>query len=42
MSDKTLTKADIVDAIYEKTNRPRSEVKTIVDSMIELMKRAIQ
>lgn len=42
MSEKTLTKAGIVDAIYEKTNRNRSEVKTIVDSMIEIMKRAIQ
>ncbi|GAB7081909.1 integration host factor subunit alpha [Megalodesulfovibrio paquesii] len=42
MSEKTLTKADIVDAIYEKTHRNRSEVKAIVDSMIEIMKRAIQ
>ena len=32
---KTLTKADIVDQIYEKTEKNRAEVKILVDSLLE-------
>ena len=42
MSEKTLTKADIVDAIYEKVNRNRMEMKGIVESMLSIMKQAIK
>lgn len=42
MNSKTLTKADIVDAIYEKTQRNRAEVKAIVESLLGIMKQAIK
>ena len=42
MSEKTLTKADIVDAIYEKVNRNRVEMKSIVESMLSIMKQSIK
>ena len=42
MSGKTLTKAEIVDAIYEKTDRNRAEVKSVVESLLRLMKQAIK
>ncbi|MCL1890300.1 MAG: integration host factor subunit alpha [Desulfovibrionaceae bacterium] len=42
MSEKTLTKADIVDAIYEKVDRNRLEMKGIVESMLKIMKQAIK
>ena len=42
MSGKTLTKAEIVDAIYEKTDRNRAEVKGVVESLLRLMKQAIK
>ena len=42
MSDKTLTKADIVDAVYENTGRSRAEVKQIVESLLRIMKEAIK
>lgn len=42
MSDKTLTKAEIVDNIYEKTDRNRAEVKTLVESLLDIMKQAIK
>ena len=42
MAGKTLTKAEIVDAIYEKTNRNRAEVKTMVESLLSIMKQAIK
>ncbi len=42
MDRKTLTKADIVDSIYEQTDRNRAEVKNIVESLLEIMKRAIK
>ena len=42
MNDKTLTKADIVDAIYEKVDRNRSEIKDIVESLLKIMKQAIK
>lgn len=40
--DKALTKADIVEAIYSKTQRNRAEVKSIVENMLDLMKQAIK
>jgi integration host factor subunit alpha len=42
MSDKTLTKAEIVDNIYEKTDRNRAEVKVLVESLLDIMKQAIK
>ena len=42
MAGKTLTKADIVDAIYEVANKNRVEVKGQVDSLLLLMKQAIK
>lgn len=42
MSGKTLTKAEIVDNIYEKTKRNRAEVKNQVESLLEIMKQAIK
>ena len=39
---KTLTKADIVDQIYEKTERNRAEVKVLVDHLLDVMKGAIK
>ncbi len=42
MAGKTLTKAEIVDAIYEKTNRNRAEVKNMVESLLSIMKQAIK
>ena len=39
---KTLTKADIVEAIYEETDRNRVDVKTVVEKLLELMKNAIR
>ena len=42
MSGKTLTKAEIVDSIYEKTDRNRGEVKKIVETLLRIMKEAIK
>ncbi len=42
MSSKTLTKSDIVDAIYKKTDHNRAEIKDLVESALELMKKAIK
>jgi len=42
VSGKTLTKADIVDHIYEKTERNRAEVKVLVDTLLEIMKQSIK
>jgi len=42
MSLKTLTKAEIVDAIYEKTGKNRNEVKRLVESLLRLSKQAIK
>ncbi len=36
-----LTKADIVEAIYEKTDRNRADVKDTVEMLLEIMKKAI-
>lgn len=42
MSGKTLTKAEIVDAIYEKTERNRGEVKKIVETLLKIVKEAVK
>jgi integration host factor subunit alpha len=42
MSEKTLTKADIIDKIYEKGGRNRNEVKRLVESLLKLSKQAIK
>lgn len=39
---KTLTKADIVDNIYEKSERNRAEVKAQVEDLLEIMKQAVK
>ncbi len=39
---KTLTKADIVDSIYEKSERNRAEVKAQVENLLEIMKQAVK
>ncbi|WP_156939669.1 integration host factor subunit alpha [Desulfocurvus vexinensis] len=39
---KTLTKADIVDSIYEKSDRNRAEVKAQVESLLEIMKQSVK
>jgi integration host factor subunit alpha len=38
---KALTKADIVEAIYEKTDKTRYDVKILVEKMLSIMKQAI-
>ena len=42
MNEKTLTKADIVDAAYDKVNRNRFEMKGIIESLLKIMKQAIK
>jgi len=42
MSNNTLTKADIVEEIYEVSNRNRSEVKKQVEDLLSLMKESIR
>ena len=39
--NRALTKADIVEAIYEKTDRNRADVKNTVEILLGLMKQAI-
>ena len=39
---KTLTKAEIVEAIYEKTDKNRADVKNIVEKLLDIMKQAIK
>lgn len=39
---KTLTKAEIVDTIYEEIERSRAEVKNSVESLLEIMKQAVR
>ena len=39
---KTLTKADIVEAIYEKTDKNRTEVKKLVETLLTIMKEAVK
>lgn len=42
MGSKTLTKADIVDQIYESTDRNRAEVKNHVEALLDAMKEAVK
>ena len=42
MAGKTLTKADIVDSIYEKSDRNRAEVKSQVEDLLDIMKQAVK
>ncbi|MDR2503010.1 MAG: integration host factor subunit alpha [Deltaproteobacteria bacterium] len=42
MNEKTLTKADIVDAAYDKVDRNRLEMKGIIESLLKIMKQAIK
>ena len=39
---KTLTKAEIVEAIYEKNDKNRADVKVIVEKLLDIMKGAIK
>ena len=39
---KTLTKADIVEAIYEETDKNRVDVKNVVEKLLDIMKSAIK
>ena len=39
---KTLTKADIVEDIYEETDKNRVDVRIIVEKLLEIMKAAIK
>jgi integration host factor subunit alpha len=39
--NKTLTKADIIDAVYEKTESTRGEAQKNVESLISIMTTAI-
>lgn len=38
----TLTKAGIVDYIYERTDKNRAEIKDLVESILEIMKKAVK
>ncbi len=40
--NKTLTKADIVEAIYEETGKNRLDAKNTVEKLLEIMKNAIK
>lgn len=40
--NKTLTKADIVEAIYEASNKNRLDVKNEVERLLDIMKNAIK
>jgi integration host factor subunit alpha len=42
MGGQTLTKAGIVDYIYEKTDKNRAEIKELVETILELMKQSIK
>ncbi len=39
--NNTLTKADIVNAVHEKIERPRAEMQKIIESLLVIMKTAI-
>ena len=39
---RTLTKAEIVDTIYENVDRSRGEVKKLVESLLAIMKSAVK
>ncbi|MBC17377.1 Integration host factor subunit alpha [Pseudodesulfovibrio profundus] len=38
----TLTKAGIVDYIYERTDKNRAEIKDLVESILDIMKTAVK
>lgn len=38
----TLTKAGIVDYIYEKTDKNRAEIKELVETILDIMKKAVK
>ncbi|BDQ34535.1 integration host factor subunit alpha [Pseudodesulfovibrio portus] len=38
----TLTKAGIVDYIYERTDKNRAEIKDLVETILEIMKSAVK
>jgi len=38
----TLTKAGIVDYIYERTDKNRAEIKDLVESILDIMKSAVK
>lgn len=40
--NKTLTKAEIIEAIYEKTDKNRADVRNVVECLLSIMKRAIK
>lgn len=40
--NKTLTKADIVESIYEETDKNRLDAKSAVEKLLEIMKGAIK
>lgn len=40
--DRTLTKAEIVEAIYEETGTQRPEAKAAVETILDIMKQAIK
>ncbi len=42
MKEKNLTRATLVDAIYEKSDFNRADAKGIVESLLEIMKTAIK
>jgi integration host factor subunit alpha len=39
---KTLTKADIVEDIYEETDKNRADVKNVMEKLLDIMKNAIK
>lgn len=41
-TNKTLTKAEIVDYIYEKTDLNRAEIKGHVETLLDLMKQSVK
>ncbi len=40
--NKALTKAEIVEAVYEKTDKNRAEVKQIVENLLQIMKQSVK
>lgn len=40
--NKTLTKADIIERIYESTDKNRVDVKNVVEKLLEIMKEGIK
>ncbi|WP_027179748.1 integration host factor subunit alpha [Maridesulfovibrio bastinii] len=42
MANQTLTKASVVDYIYEKTDKNRAEIKELVETILDIMKESIK